>query len=81
MSANDVQKIITEVTQALIALLALAGVVFFQVNHQPVPDIIYLVLGASLLALGVKIGVPLQVPAAAPAVAQSEVTNHAQIPG
>ena len=59
MSASDVQKIIMEIGQVLLALVALLAVVFFEVNHIPVPDIVNFVLGAMLLALGVKIGVPL----------------------
>lgn len=70
MKASDIQKIISEVVQGALGLLALAAVVFFQANHQPVPDIIYLVLGASLLAFGLKIGLPLSTEAAtAPVVA------------
>lgn len=74
MKASDIQKIISEVVQGALGLLALAAVVFFQANHQPVPDIIYLVLGASLLAFGLKIGLPLSTEAAtAPVVAPMPV--------
>lgn len=76
MSASDVQKIIMEIGQVLLALTALLAVIFFEVNHIPVPDIVNFVLGAMLLALGVKIGVPLQSISSQAAVPpQSERTN------
>lgn len=60
MKASDVQKIISEVVQGLLGLGALAGIILFQLNHQPVPELLWLILGAILLAFGIKIGLPLQ---------------------
>ena len=60
MSVSDIQKIISEVVQGLIALISLAAVIFFQLNHLDVPGLIWLVLGSSLTVFGIKIGLPLQ---------------------
>jgi len=81
LKAADVQKIISEVVQGLLGLGALAGIIVFQLAHQPIPDLLYLILGASLLAFGIKIGVPLSAPAATPAVQEPAATPAAPVSG
>ncbi len=67
MSANDWKGIISEVVQGLLGLGALGGIILFQYNHQPVPELLWLILGSILVVFGIKIGLPLQSGDAAPA--------------
>ncbi len=81
MSANDWKAIISEVVQGLLGLGALGGIILFQYNHQPVPELLWLLLGAILLAFGIKIGLPLQSGEATTALASTlETTRPAPVP-
>ncbi len=60
MSPEAIKAVILEAGQVLIGLVALIAIILFQANGQPVPEFLWLILGALLPLLGLKIGLPLQ---------------------